>query len=423
MRRVPLTDLLIRKLKPPASRQIEIFDAKAPGLSVRIGASGAKTFFLLYRIKGERKKRRGKLGRYELMSLKAARNVRLEKLALAATGIDPFADTRQATVDPSVCGFAACVDRFICNYVEPNSKAPTNAIRILRKEFVSAWGSRDVRTITKADVLTLLHGILKRPAPVAANRALARVRKLFNWLVGQDVHSLIEISPCIGIKRFYKESSRERVLGDEELAALWNAAESLGYPYGPLFKLLVILGQRRSEVAGMRWDEIEKLEVEGHAQWKIPSRSTKNGEPHLIPLPELAVKILKDCPRISGSPYVFPSAHHKGKHLTGYSVWKTEIDHIAGVSGWCPHDLRRTQASIAPALEISEVLIEQIHNHKLPKTQVSASGVVYMRYRYIPEMRAALNKYAAHVEKLAETAAKTATTNSKRRRYHGLAAT
>jgi integrase len=422
MRRVPLTDLVIQKLKAPASGQTEVFDAKASGLSIRVGKSGAKTFFLTYRVKGERKRRRGKLGRYEVMRLAEARAARLDKLAQAAKGIDPFAETRAATVDLSVCGFDACVERFITHYVTPNSKTPDNPIRILRKEFVATWGARDVRKITKADVLAVLYAIRDRGAPIAANRALARIRKLFNWLIEEDAYALIESSPCGGLKRLAKERGRERVLSDDELAALWRAAGLLGYPYGVFFKLLAVLGQRRTEVASMRWEDIDGLEGDGKALWSIPSRTTKNGKPHTLPLPRLAVEILRACPRIDGSPFVFPSAHDKAKHLTGYSIWKSELDTTTGITDWWPHDLRRTQASIAPRLGISEVLIEQIHNHKLPKTQVSASGSTYMRYKYIDEMRAALEIYAGFIERLAKRASvRHQPSSNKARRYHRVA--
>lgn len=399
MRTVPLTDLSIQKLKAPLTGQAEVFDAKAPGLSLRIGSSGAKTFCLSYRLKGERKRRRGKLGRYPEISLSAARAERIEKLAQVNRGIDPFAASGPSHIDIAICGFDACVERFITQYVLPNSKTPDNPIRILRNEFVAAWGARDVRGITKADVLRVLHGIRERGAPVAANRALARIRKLFNWLAQQDEHALIEHSPCAGLKRLAKEQSRERVMNGEELAALWRAAETLAYPYGSYFKLLALLGQRRTEIASMRWAEID-IGEDGGGLWRIPSRTTKNGEPHVLPLPRAAVDLLRGCPHIDDSPFVFPSAHDAGKHLSGFSKWKDKLDLMAGVADWTPHDLRRTQASVAPSLGISEVLMEQIHNHKLPKSQVSVSGKTYNRYRYVTEMREALEKYASYLEGL-----------------------
>jgi len=327
MRRIPLTDLAIQKLRPPQAGQLEVFDGKAPGLSIRVGATGTKTFFLSYRIKGERRRRRGKLGRYGEMKLSEAREERLVKLAQAAKGVDPFVG--RAKIDASIVAFDACVERFITHYLLAKSRAPQNATRILRKDFVAAWGSRDVREISRADVLRLLQAMCERGAPVGANRALARVRKLFNWLVEQDEYGLLERSPCSGIKPLGKERSRERVLVDAELGRLWCAADGLEYPYGIYFKLLAVLGQRRTEVASMRWADIDGLSGDDSAAlWRIPSRSTKNGEPHVLPLPRPVVDLLRGCPRVCGSPFVFPSAHDGQKYLTGLTKWKEKLDQL-----------------------------------------------------------------------------------------------
>jgi hypothetical protein len=144
---VALTDLLIQKLKAPATGQIELFDARAPGLSIRCGTSGTKTFYLTYRMKRDRKRRRGKLGVYPMMRLTEARDTRIEKLALVAKGADPFAVEQVATGRDSL-PFDVLAERFISEHVERESKRPNDASRIIRKEFIPVWGARDVRTIT-----------------------------------------------------------------------------------------------------------------------------------------------------------------------------------------------------------------------------------------------------------------------------------
>jgi integrase len=121
----------------------------------------------------------------------------------------------------------------------------------------------------------------------------------------------------------------------------------------------------------------------------------------VLPLPRVVVDILRACPRVDGSPFVFPSAYDAHKHLTGFTKWKEKLDKSAELSDWTPHDLRRTQASIAPSLGISEVVIEQIHNHRLPNAQVSDCAKVYNRYRYVAEMRCALEIYAANLTAIA----------------------
>ena len=173
-----------------------------------------------------------------------------------------------------------------------------------------------------------------------------------------------------------ENGGRERVLSNDELGRLWAVAEALDYPYGPLFKLLALLGQRRSEVAGMRWNDVDLSE----AIWKMPARSTKNNQPHVLPLSRLAVQILKACPRIKGSPFVFPSGHDVNKHLTGFTAMKRELDRLSGAADWTFHDLRRTQATIFPDLDVDEMIVERIHNHALSSTTGSGSMKTYNRH-------------------------------------------
>jgi integrase len=118
-------------------------------------------------------------------------------------------------------------------------------------------------------VRDILNAIVDRGASVAANRALARVRKLFNWLGDIDV---LERSPCYWLPAPVAETSRDRVLSDAEIAAIWKGADACGYPYAPFVKLLVLLGQRRSEVAAMRWLQLDLAS----GLWTMPNRSTKN---------------------------------------------------------------------------------------------------------------------------------------------------
>lgn len=390
-KRVPFTDLLIQKLKAPSSGQIELFDARAPGLSIRCGASGTKAFYLTYRLKGDRKRRRGKLGVYPVMKLVDARDARIDTLSMARRGIDPFADKADAK-ELEKQPFDVCAERFIAEHVERKSKRPSDASRIIRKEFIPVWGAREVREITKADVRDILNAIVERGAGVSANRALARVRKLFNWLVDVDV---LDRSPCYRLPTPVAEISRDRVLSDRELRVIWFAADRCRYPYAPFLKLLVLLGQRRSEVAAVRWAHLD-LDA---GLWTMTNRSTKNSETHLLPLPRLAVEILKDCPRVGDSPFVFPSAHDDQKHLTGFTVMKAKLDKLSGVREWVLNDCRRSMATHMPALGVDETIIERIQNHKVAAgSRVSQVQRVYNRYKYAPQMLDALEKWSNHLQ-------------------------
>ena len=134
-----------------------------------------------------------------------------------------------------------------------------------------------VHEITRRDVLDVLDRVVDGGAPIAANRALAAVRKLFNWCVARDI---IAASPCAGVKPPTAERSRDRVLSDDELRLVWRAADKIAWPFGLLVKLLALTGQRRDEVAKMRWDELD-LEA---GLWTLPRERVKTDQPHEVPL-------------------------------------------------------------------------------------------------------------------------------------------
>jgi integrase len=127
-----------------------------------------------------------------------------------------------------------------------------------------------------------------RGAPYRAHNLLGHARRLFNWAIARRVYG-IDRSPCdrmvpsqvIGPKRV-----RDRILTDEELRAVWNAAQKMGYPNGPLIQLLILTGQRRGEIAGGRWAEIDLAAL----LWRIPASRMKAGAAHVLPLTQDVVR-------------------------------------------------------------------------------------------------------------------------------------
>ena len=272
-----------------------------------------------------------------------------------------------------------------------------------------------MRDIEWSDVKVILEDIGLRCGPRASNAAFSRIRKFFRWLHEEsDRGDGLPPSPLYWRRPLFPENDgRERVLTDAELSELWAAADVLGYPYGAIFKLLAVLGQRRSEVAGMRWVDVDLQ----RAIWRMPARSTKNNQPHILPLPRLALQILKASPRIKGSPFVFPSARDVTKPLTGFSAMKRELDRLSGVADWTLHDLRRTQATVFPGLGVDELVVERIHNHTLPHAFGSSSMKIYNRNKYLPQMLSALECYATYIGTHVQTQ-KTESRRNKLPRYH-----
>ena len=179
---------------------------------------------------------------------------------------------------------------------------------------------------------------------------------------------------------------------------LWVACETLGYPFGPMIQLLLLTGQRRTEVAGIRWSEIDL----DKAEWTIPGTRTKNSEPHSVPLSDMVIGIIKSLPYIqSNQGFLFTTTGET--HVTGYSRAKADLDKLMADEGddlphWTFHDLRRTTASGMARLGINLPVIEKVLNH----TSGSFAGIVgvYQRHHFSDEKRNALEAWARFVQSL-----------------------
>jgi integrase len=280
---------------------------------------------------------------------------------------------------------ADAVDQFLarrCKNYRP--KTLYEVTRRLQTHLVDNWGARTLDSITRADVRAMIDGI---DAPAAANLAHGTVRTFFNWCVEND---LVANSPVFGVKAPNKETPRDRVLMDDELKAVWRATEKEGYPLGSILQLLILTGQRRGEVTGMQWPELD-LEA---GTWSLPRERVKNDRRHEVPLSKQAVAIIKGVPRI-GDRYVFTV---NGTSPSNNFKAKPRVDAIAGIESWTIHDLRRTAASGMAKLGVSLVVIEKVLNH----VSGSLAGIVgvYQRHEFAEEKRAALQLWADHVDRL-----------------------
>jgi integrase len=190
-------------------------------------------------------------------------------------------------------------------------------------------------------------------------------------------------------------------LSDDELVRVWRAAEKIGGPFGALVQLLALTGQRRDEVAGMRWDELD-LEA---GFWILPRGRVKTNQGHVVPLSAAAVAIIKSMPRIADSPFVLTT--NGTVPSSGYSKGKRKLDALlpADMPPWRLHDLRRTVASGMARLGINLPVIEKVLNHR----SGSFAGIVsvYQKHSFADEKHAALNAWGQHVEKLIASKAKT----------------
>ena len=149
---------------------------------------------------------------------------------------------------------SAAVDEYIERHERPNQRTWHDTRRRLQRDLVRLYGDRAIKEVSRADINRMLDDVRDRDVSIGANRLLAHSKRFFAWCVER---SLIEVSPAESVRRPVKEISRDRVLSDDELVAIWQAADSLGFPYSPTIRLLLLLGQRRDEVGRMRWQHLD----------------------------------------------------------------------------------------------------------------------------------------------------------------------
>lgn len=383
-----LTDLSVRKLAPKTEGRYDVWDMRVPGLGIRVFDTGAKSFFLSYRIHGKR--RRDTLGRYPEISLAKARQMAFERRGQIANGEDPAKVARKKKAT-----FETVSGEFIALHVERHTKTSTARMytAILRNEFLPLWGSRAICDIERQDVIALLDKIVARGNGASANYAYAVISKFFNWCVSRD---LIDASPCSGVEKPAKTIARDRVLAHEELGRIWLTSMNVGYPFGTIVALLLLTGQRRGEVTNMEWEQIDWDEK----TWNIPGALTKNKRPHSLPLTKSVLGILESIPRINDQKFVFQSRGSRTTTFSGFSKSKKRLDELAEVDNWRLHDLRRTAATGMAKLEVPPHVIERVLNHSTG--QLGGIAGVYNRFQYLNEMRDALEKWAEHVLSLQE---------------------
>jgi integrase len=370
-------------MTPPKTGAKEAFDTILPSFGLRVFASGKASYFVFYRDAGGKQRRHTIGSTADIPSIAVARAKARALFDDIAAGRDVDRDRREER-DMRRLTFGEYAAKFVTLYVRQHNKNPIKTERMIRFYLLPRWGNRRVSAITRDDVNSLLDELIIEGHPVTANRVLALVRKLFNWA---KTRGEIDINPAEGIAAPGKETERERVLSDDEVADLWSAADRDGGVAGRLVKLLLLTGQRRGEVATMKWADIDLAS----GTWLIPQARTKAGRTHEVPLSPLALDVLNATPRLAGSEYVLPARIGTGP-VNGLPSMKERIDKLTDVQGWRWHDLRRTAATGMAKLGVAGSTISKILNH-------AEGGVtrLYNRYSYGDEKRAALTRWADHV--------------------------
>jgi integrase len=375
-----LTDQAAQRLKPRAGDiQTDYFDSSYPGLALRV-SERRKVWTYGYRIHG--KQRRITFDLFPAMGVAAAHDAWRHARDEVRAGRDPaHKDEKSSTLFGDV--LAEWLKRD-----QADNKSYTRVERLVRHGIPPAWHQRQIHDISRRDLLDVIDATVDRGAPVAARRLYARLHRLFVWAVGRGI---LETNPMQNLPKPGEETSRDRVLSDDELIKVWRAAETLGYPYGPAFQLLILTGARREEIGALRWSEI----VDGAVH--LEGSRTKNGEPHIIPLSSPARAILGAFHRTAGDGFVFTTTGHA---LKAWSNAKGKVDEVSGIAPWRTHDLRRTAATGLQRLGVALAVTESVLGH----TAGSRGGIikVYQRHSYAAEKASALEAWGAHVTALIE---------------------
>lgn len=354
--------------------QVDYWDKSFSYFGLRVSGTGRKTWNVMYVHQG--RLRRMTLGLYgdAGLSLADARRRAKEIHSAAAKGLDPATmkkDDRDADV------YSELVALYLA-WAEKNKSSWTEDKRILNRDVLPSWKSQKAKDITRKDVIHLLDGIVKRGAPVHANRTLALIRRVFNFGIEKDI---VQYNPCTAVKKPSKESPRDRVLTPAEIRAVWVELDNEESAVAAIVKFQFLTGQRPGEVCCCQWSEID-LESK---VWTIPSEKSKNGLAHRVPLSEGAVALLQSL-RISAptSKWLFPSDRGTDSHILSPQKLIERIRQKMGF-GFTAHDIRRSVASHMTGMGIPRLVVSKILNHV-------ESGVtrVYDRHSYDQEKRAAL---------------------------------
>jgi integrase len=377
-----ITQLFLDRLGPPKAGVTVYWDSHQPGLALRVSATGARSWFCMYRVAGKQiKETLGTVATIPRVD-EARRRAHLS-LEKARSGVDPVAARRAAAVRDAGNTVAAAVARYLA-HCDRNHKPKTayEWRRVFDHDVLPRWGERPLSAITKGDVLELVHEKAatrqrrrkdaSEGAGVQANRTLMRVRTFFKWCVAND---LCVVDPTAGVRKPVKEASRDRVLSDEEIVRLWNAGD-------PLARLLLLTAQRRGEVEFMRWSEIDL----DKRTWTIPKERAKNGKAHTVHLSEAAIDVLAEVPHRGDR--LFPG----NRPVEGL---KPKLDAAVGAGDWVLHDVRRTATTGMARLGIAPHVADKILNHV--SGTIRGVAAIYNKFEYLEERKAALEAWGRYV--------------------------
>jgi integrase len=368
---------------PPGRDEIIVWDVAQPGFGYRIRRSptapgGATRRYVAQYETSIGATRRATLGGdAALYRVRQARTWAREKLAQAKLGADPQG---AKTAERRAILVRSRMEQYLAEVVSRRRPATRDAYRRHLLTYCAALHAMPIEKVGRSHVAAVLRDVARNHGDVASNRARSTLSTFFTWLV---IDYELAGNP-VAVTRVLPETSRARVLDDTELAALWHATDK-GHDYDRLIRLLMLTACRRQEWGRARWSEID-----GDV-FVLPAERSKNGTAHDVPLAPLALSQLP--PRVGTRDTIF------GRSETGFSGWsrcKALLDKRSGVTGWTPHDLRRSCATWLSENGVEPHITEAVLNHVAGSAKAGVRGI-YNRATYAGPKRQALVRWALHI--------------------------
>jgi integrase len=388
--RTRLTPAFVQKARAETGAERSLFwDADMPGFGLVVTTSGHRSFIVQYRA-GGRSRRMTIDG---VLGLAAARKRARVLLGDVARDRDPLQERRSA-ISLAEDTFKSIAEAY---FGREGKKLRTVAERrvTLERLVYPRIGSQAISTIRRSDVVKLLDRIEDENGPVMADRTLAYIRKVMNWHASRSDEFR---SPIVrGMARTSgKDRARARILTDDELRAVWRAAEKATVvgtgikdrpgPFGIFVKFLLLTGARRAEAAEMTWSELSGPD------WTLPAARNKIKVDLIRPLSAAAQAELAKLPHIGKRGFAFTTGGDSP--IGGFSKFKQHFDVVCGVTGWTLHDLRRTARSLMSRAGVSSDHAERCLGHVM----LGVRGT-YDRHEYYEEKRRAYEALAAQIER------------------------
>jgi integrase len=370
----------------PGKDRTVFWDTTLPGFGLMVTKSGARSYVCQYRNANGQSKR---LTIDSKLALADARREAKKRMGEVAKGGDPLAERRKAiaATKVAVSGTLAFVAGEYCKREGRKIRTMAEREATFERAILPKLGKQQIGEIRRVDIVRLLDHIEDERGPVAADKALAFLSRLFSWHAARSDDFR---SPLVrGMARTKpRDRARERILSDDEIRAIWKAAEKQRGPFASLVQFLLLTAARRNEAA-----RATRYEITGN-EWLIPAERHKSKREFLLPLSGAALAVLAAIPVIGKrGGYIFTTDGENP--ISGFSKFKKALEAASGVSSWTPHDLRRTARTLMSRAGVAPDIAERCLGHVIPGVRAT-----YDRHRFANEKRTAFELLAKEIRRI-----------------------